>query len=197
MPLQKIVPFQCSNICVGAQRRREKSKRRSGFRIIHFFQITSTFFKKMTDIGEVDGKWPLWKRQCTGRQQPRAIWERAARDVNTFCSVKWPITVKPFGLPCCGGRRRRALCCNPHISQARNTCCTPFKNNEYPVLNMSYFFPKAKIINMVKNKYEELCPCLTAKTNLFVHQYYCSVPEHSFPSGLSQIYWYFREDIIF
>lgn len=61
------------------------------------------FFKKMTHIGEVDGKWPLWKRQCTGRQQPRAIWERAARDVNTFCSVKWPITVKPFGLPCCGG----------------------------------------------------------------------------------------------
>lgn len=91
------------------------------------------FFKKMTDIGEVDGKWPLWKRQCTGRQQPRAIWERAARDVNTFCSVKWPITVKPFGLPCCGGRRHRALYCNPHISQARNTCCTPFKNNEYPV----------------------------------------------------------------
>lgn len=102
------------------------------------------FFFKMTDIGEVDGKWPLWKRQCTGRQQPRAIWERAARDVNTFCSVKWPITVKPFGLPCCGGRRHRALYCNPHISQARNTCCTPFKNNEYPVLNMSYFFPELK-----------------------------------------------------
>lgn len=62
---------------------------------------------------------------------------------------------------------------------------------------MSYFFPKAKIINMVKNKYEELCPCLTAKSNLFAHQYYFSVPEHGFPSGLSQIYWYVREDIIF
>lgn len=131
-PLQKIIPFRCSNICMGVQRRREKSKRRSGFRIIHFFKLPA-LFKKMTDIGEVDGKWPLWKRQCTGRQQPRAIWERAARDVNTFCSVKWPITVKPFGLPCCGGRRHRALYCNPHISQVRNTCCTPFKNNEYPV----------------------------------------------------------------
>lgn len=41
---------------------------------------------------------------------------------------------------------------------------------------------------MVKNKYEELCPCLTAETNLFAHQYYFSVPEHGFPSGLSQIY---------
>lgn len=190
-PLQKIAPFQCSNICRGAQRRREKSKRRSGFRIIHFFQITSTFLKKMTDIGEVDGKWPLWKRQCTGRQQPRAIWERAARDVNTFCSVKWPITVKPFGLPCCGGDGTEHSTAIHIFLRPETPAALLLKIMNTHTYSVEYesFFPKAKIINMVK----KLCPCLTAKTNLFAHQYYFSVPEHGFPSDLAQIYWYLRE----
>lgn len=99
-PLQKIPVLQHQ---YGCSEEKGKEQETEWLQNHPLFSDYQHFFKKMTHIGEVDGKWPLWKRQCTGRQQPRAIWERAARDVNTFCSVKWPITVKPFGLPCCGG----------------------------------------------------------------------------------------------
>lgn len=149
--------------------RKKDSKRLSLFTLIHFFQIASFFY---------DSHWRGWwkvaimKRHCAGRRQHRAISKiekpltsKECSWCELFFSARWPIIVKPSGVPCCVGSWpwHRAHDCNSNVFDSRQTSSAAFlflflfsqlchECNEYSA---------AKLVMMFCNTLRTFCVPLT------------------------------------